>query len=86
MDIRLFLTGGMFLSGIFSILFGLGYFFKIHSLAFFIIMQVRSMTISNYLYFSMLEQQVYSRVSRIFKSSKSSSHFLNNTAKLDILS
>ncbi|XP_028401776.1 glucose-6-phosphate exchanger SLC37A2-like [Dendronephthya gigantea] len=40
MDIRYFLTGGMFFSGIFSILFGLGYFFNIHSLAFFIIMQL----------------------------------------------
>ena len=41
MDIRLFLTVGMVLSGAFSILFGLGYFCNIHSLAFFIIMQVR---------------------------------------------
>jgi OPA family glycerol-3-phosphate transporter-like MFS transporter 1/2 len=41
MDIRFFLTGGMILSGTFSILFGLGYFLKIHSLAFFIIVQVR---------------------------------------------
>ncbi|CAB3996938.1 poly [ADP-ribose] polymerase 14-like, partial [Paramuricea clavata] len=40
MDIRFFLTGGMILSGTFSILFGLGYFLKIHSLAFFIIMQL----------------------------------------------
>ncbi|XP_046854310.1 glucose-6-phosphate exchanger SLC37A2-like [Xenia sp. Carnegie-2017] len=40
MDIRLFLTAGMFLSGFFSILFGFGYFLKIHSLTFFILMQV----------------------------------------------
>ena len=46
MDIRYFLTGGMFLSGIFSILFGLGYFFDVHSLEFFITVQVSSLSMT----------------------------------------
>ncbi|XP_048589045.1 glucose-6-phosphate exchanger SLC37A2 isoform X2 [Nematostella vectensis] len=40
MDIRHFLTTGMLMSGIFTALFGLGYFIKIHNLAFFLTMQI----------------------------------------------
>lgn len=42
MDLRIFLTGGMLISGIFTILFGMGYFWKVHSLAFFLTMQVNN--------------------------------------------
>nr|XP_032826687.1 LOW QUALITY PROTEIN: glucose-6-phosphate exchanger SLC37A2-like [Petromyzon marinus] len=37
---RLYLTVGMVLSGFFTILFGLGFFWKIHSLPFYIVVQV----------------------------------------------
>jgi OPA family glycerol-3-phosphate transporter-like MFS transporter 1/2 len=40
MDLRYFLTFGMFTSGIFTILFGLGYFWKIHNIAYFLTIQV----------------------------------------------
>ncbi|KAH9492848.1 hypothetical protein Btru_023858 [Bulinus truncatus] len=39
-DLRYYLSGGMIMSGIFTIGFGLGYFYKIHSFAFYIIMQI----------------------------------------------
>ncbi|KAK3738535.1 hypothetical protein QZH41_012045 [Actinostola sp. cb2023] len=40
MDLRIFLSGGMFVTGIFTMLFGFGYFWKIHSLAFFLTVQI----------------------------------------------
>ncbi|XP_031562482.1 glucose-6-phosphate exchanger SLC37A2-like [Actinia tenebrosa] len=40
MDLRYFLTVGMFTSGIFTILFGMGFFWKIHSLAYFLTVQI----------------------------------------------
>ena len=40
MDLRYFLSLGMILSGFFTFLFGLAYFANIHSLAFFIVIQV----------------------------------------------
>ncbi|KAK0048287.1 glucose-6-phosphate exchanger SLC37A2 [Biomphalaria pfeifferi] len=39
-DLRLYLSGGMIMSGVFTIGFGLGYFYNIHSYAFYIIMQI----------------------------------------------
>ncbi|XP_033098005.1 glucose-6-phosphate exchanger SLC37A2-like [Anneissia japonica] len=40
MNLRYFLTAGMFLSGLFTALFGLGYFWHIHSYAYFVFVQV----------------------------------------------
>ncbi|XP_071942356.1 glucose-6-phosphate exchanger SLC37A2-like [Antedon mediterranea] len=40
MNLRYFLTGGMLLSGLFTALFGLGYFWNIHSYAYFVIIQI----------------------------------------------
>ncbi len=40
MNLRYFLTMGMFLSGVFSILFGLAFYIDMHSFAYFIVMQV----------------------------------------------
>ena len=40
MDLRFFLSGGMILSGIFTFLFGLGYDLNIHSLGYFLTIQV----------------------------------------------
>uniref|UniRef100_A0A8D2LH27 Solute carrier family 37 member 1 n=1 Tax=Varanus komodoensis TaxID=61221 RepID=A0A8D2LH27_VARKO len=40
LPIRYYLTGGMFASGLFTAMFGLGYFYNIHSLWFYIIAQV----------------------------------------------
>uniref|UniRef100_A0A0P4W2W3 Sugar phosphate exchanger 3 n=1 Tax=Scylla olivacea TaxID=85551 RepID=A0A0P4W2W3_SCYOL len=40
MDLRLFLSGGMVLSGVFASMFGLGYFFEIHTLWYYILVQV----------------------------------------------
>lgn len=39
-DLRLFLSGGMLLSGIFVVLFGMGFFWDIHSYAYFVGVQV----------------------------------------------
>ncbi|KAL2633911.1 hypothetical protein R1flu_005390 [Riccia fluitans] len=39
-DLRLFLTGGMAASGFFVALFGVGYWFQIHSLPYYIVVQV----------------------------------------------
>ena len=39
-NLRYFLSAGMVLSGLFGILFGTARFFEIHSLAFFIVVQV----------------------------------------------
>ncbi|OVA08693.1 Major facilitator superfamily [Macleaya cordata] len=41
-DLRLFLTSGMLLSGVFTILFGLGYWWEIHKLGFFLAVQIVS--------------------------------------------
>ena len=41
MDLRYFLSGGMTLSAVFTALFGLAYIWEIHSLAYFLIIQVR---------------------------------------------
>ena len=40
MDLRYFLSGGMMLSALFTALFGLAYTWQIHSLAYFIVIQV----------------------------------------------
>ena len=40
MNLRYFLTLGMFLSGTFSVLFGLAFYINIHSFAYFVIMQI----------------------------------------------
>lgn len=40
MDLRHFLTVGMLLSGLMSVFFGLGYFWKLHSFAYFVTIQV----------------------------------------------
>ena len=40
MDLRLFLAGGLVLSGVFCCLFGLGYFWDVHSLSFYLVVQV----------------------------------------------
>lgn len=39
--IRLYLTVGMLFSGLFTCLFGLGYVYNIHNMAFYIFVQVR---------------------------------------------
>lgn len=39
-DLRLFLFGGMVLSGAFTVLFGMGYFWGVHSLAYFVLVQM----------------------------------------------
>lgn len=39
-DLRVFLTIGMMGSGFFTVLFGLGYFFDVHALGFFVIVQI----------------------------------------------
>lgn len=41
LPIRLYLTVGMLTSGLFTCLFGLGYVYNIHSLGFYIFVQVR---------------------------------------------
>ncbi|XP_022790388.1 glucose-6-phosphate exchanger SLC37A2-like [Stylophora pistillata] len=41
-DLRYFLTLGMISSGLFSVLFGLGYFYKIHNFTYFVIIQLFS--------------------------------------------
>lgn len=41
LPLRYYLSGGMVLSGLFTLLFGLGYFWDIHALWYFIVMQVR---------------------------------------------
>lgn len=40
LPIRYYLTGGMFASGLFTAMFGFGYFYNIHSLWFYIVAQV----------------------------------------------
>lgn len=40
LPIRYYLTGGMFASGLFTAMFGFGYFYNIHSLSFYIIAQI----------------------------------------------
>ena len=40
MDLRHFLTIGMLLSGLMSVFFGLGYFWKLHNFAYFVTIQV----------------------------------------------
>ena len=40
MDLRHFLTVGMLASGLFSIAFGLGYFWNVHYFAYFVVVQV----------------------------------------------
>jgi len=40
MDLRHFLTVGMLLSGLMSVFFGLGYFWNLHSFAYFVTIQV----------------------------------------------
>lgn len=42
LPIRYYLTFGMLASGIFTALFGLGYFYNIHSFGFYVVTQVRS--------------------------------------------
>lgn len=42
--IRLYLTVGMLASGLFTCLFGLGYVYNIHSLSFYVFVQVRLVT------------------------------------------
>lgn len=41
LPIRLYLTAGMLASGLFTCLFGLGYIYNIHSLSFYVFVQVR---------------------------------------------
>lgn len=41
LPIRYYLTFGMLASGAFTALFGLGYFYNIHSLGFYVVTQVR---------------------------------------------
>lgn len=41
LPIRYYLTTGMLASGAFTALFGLGYFYNIHSLGFYVVTQVR---------------------------------------------
>lgn len=41
MDLRHFLTVGMLASGLFTIAFGLGYFWHVHYFAYFVTVQVR---------------------------------------------
>ncbi|CAL1542317.1 unnamed protein product [Lymnaea stagnalis] len=40
MNLRYYLSGGMIMSGLFTIAFGLGYFYNVHSFTFYIAMQV----------------------------------------------
>lgn len=40
LPIRLYLTAGMLASGLFTCLFGLGYVYNIHSLSFYVVVQV----------------------------------------------
>lgn len=42
LPIRYYLTFGMLASGAFTALFGLGYFYNIHSLGFYVVTQVRA--------------------------------------------
>lgn len=42
LPIRYYLTSGMLASGAFTALFGLGYFYNIHSFGFYVVTQVRS--------------------------------------------
>lgn len=48
LPIRLYLTAGMLASGLFTCLFGLGYIYDIHSLGFYIFVQVRLVTVLRY--------------------------------------
>ena len=43
MDLRHFLTIGMLSSGLFTVLFGMGYFWKLHYFAYFVTIQVYTM-------------------------------------------
>ena len=43
MDLRHFLTIGMLFSGLFTALFGMGYFWKLHYFAYFVTIQVYTM-------------------------------------------
>ena len=43
MDLRHFLTIGMLFSGLFTVLFGMGYFWKLHYFAYFVTIQVYTM-------------------------------------------
>ena len=45
MNLRYFLAAGMLLSGFFTAAFGFGYFFNIHSLVFYVGVQVKSLWI-----------------------------------------
>ena len=44
-DLRYFLSGGMVASGIITILFGMGKYWGIHSLAYFIVIQVKHISL-----------------------------------------
>lgn len=48
LPIRLYLTVGMLASGLFTCLFGLGYIYNIHSLTFYIFVQVGLVTVLQY--------------------------------------
>lgn len=48
LPIRLYLTVGMLASGLFTCLFGLGYVYNIHSLSFYIFVQVGHITVLRY--------------------------------------
>jgi OPA family glycerol-3-phosphate transporter-like MFS transporter 1/2 len=41
MNLRYYLSFGMIASGVFTFLFGLAYYLEIHSIAYFIVIQVR---------------------------------------------
>lgn len=45
LPLRYYLTAGMLLSGLFTSLFGLGYFWNIHALWYFVLIQVRALAL-----------------------------------------
>lgn len=48
LPIRYYLTFGMLASGAFTALFGLGYFYDIHSFGFYVVTQVRSGSVAHH--------------------------------------
>lgn len=58
LPIRYYLTFGMLASGIFTALFGLGYFYNIHSFGFYVVTQVRSGSMARHMWDSHAELDV----------------------------
>lgn len=48
LPIRYYLTFGMLASGAFTALFGLGYFYSIHSFGFYVVTQVRAGSVASH--------------------------------------